>query len=293
MATASKEAAEIGAGLGREQLAEAKRQYDQNVAYAKPIVDAQKGLMDQALTQGTDYYEYGKQGRPVEASLNAQSMRDTTAADAAERDAIVGSQADIEGGRYGQDIQQQVGQAIGDVRQGTTQQMQQLIRQGLRYGYSPQAMAAKFGSGAVTAGLGTAGAANAARTGAVANARGLLTQGRGMRQQDEAINWARKLDVAGLYRGMPGASQGSYGLALGAGNSAMQGNAAPGAGLMAGMAQGAGMTQAGKGQQIQGLGGILNSQTSIYGQQLQAQAQEGAGFGQMLGSVAGAAAVAY
>jgi hypothetical protein len=293
MAAASKEAAEIGAALGREQLTEAKRQYDQNVAYAKPIVDAQKGLMDESLAQGKDYYEYGKRGRPVEDALNAESMKDYTARDLAERDAITGSQADIEAGRYGDDIRQQVGTAVGDARQGTTQQMQQLIRQGLRYGYSPEAMAAKFGSGAVTSGLGVATAANAARTGAVANARQMLTARRGMRQQDDAIGWARKMDVAGLYRGMPGASQGAYGLALGSGNSAMAGNAAPGQALMGGMAQGAGMTQTGQGQRLQGLGQILNSQSNLYGQGLQVSAAEGAGTGQMLGSLAGAGMMAF
>lgn len=37
VADASKESAEISAQLGREQLAEAKRQYDSNSALAKPV----------------------------------------------------------------------------------------------------------------------------------------------------------------------------------------------------------------------------------------------------------------
>lgn len=293
MSKASDYAADLGHKLGTEQLNEARRQYDQNMSFAKPIVDAQKGLMDQALKQGEDYYEYGKRGRPVEDALNAESMKDYTARDAAERNAILGSQAEIEAGRYGQDIQQQVGTAIGDVRQGTTQQMNQLMRQGLRYGYSPQAMAAQFGSGAVQSGLGQAGAANAARAGAVANARGMLTQGRAMRQQDDSINWAKKMDVAGLYRGMPGASQGAYGLALGAGNSAMQGNMAPGQALLGGMAQGAGMQQTGAGQRLQGQSSILGSQSQLYGQGMQIQSQAGGGTGQLLGSLAGAGMMAF
>jgi hypothetical protein len=198
LAKSSEEAARIGAELGREQLTEARRQYDQNMAFGKPIIEAQKGLMDQALKQGEDYYEYGKRGRPVEDALNAESMKDYTARDLAEREAILGSNAEIEAGRYGQDIQQQVGQAMGDVRQGTAQQMNQLIRQGMRYGYSPEAMAAKFGASAAQTGLGMAGAANAARAGAIGNARQMLSQGRGMRQQDESINWAKRMDVAGL-----------------------------------------------------------------------------------------------
>ena len=54
VANASAEAAEIAAQLGREQLAEARRQYDENMAIARPIVDAQARLMDKAYEQGNE-----------------------------------------------------------------------------------------------------------------------------------------------------------------------------------------------------------------------------------------------
>lgn len=293
LANASKYAADVGERLGNRQVDEARRQYDENMKFNKPIVDAQKGLMDETLAQGKDYYEYSKRGRPVEDALNAESMKDYSERDKAERDAILGTNAEIEAGKYGQDIQQQVGQAVGDVRQGTTQQMNQLMRQGMRYGYSPQAMAAQFGSSAAAAGLGQAGAANMARQGGIANARNMLAQGRSMRQQDDSINWAKKMDVAGLYRGMPGASQGAYGLALGAGNSAMQGNAAPGQSYLQNMATGAGIQQTGQGQRMQGLSSMIGSQTSMYNTGQQVAANAGSGTGQVLGSLAGAALVAF
>ena len=68
--------------LGRDQLNEAKRQYDNNTAIAKPIIDAQVGILNQAKTQGDDYYNYmvSKQ-RPVEDALNAQALKDTSEAD--------------------------------------------------------------------------------------------------------------------------------------------------------------------------------------------------------------------
>lgn len=69
MAEASKESAEIMAGLGREQLAEGRRQYDTNLAVAQPVVEAQLGLMDQTKRQGDDYYGYGRSIRPMERAM--------------------------------------------------------------------------------------------------------------------------------------------------------------------------------------------------------------------------------
>lgn len=80
VAEASKEAAEIAAQLGREQLAEARWQYDQNMAVARPVVEAQLGLMQDALVQGRDYYEYGKTFRPLEQKMLRQTMGELTPA---------------------------------------------------------------------------------------------------------------------------------------------------------------------------------------------------------------------
>lgn len=69
VAQASKEAAQIGADLGREQLAENKRQYENNMAVAQPIIDQQVALSQQQIAQGDDYYNYGKSTRPVEQAM--------------------------------------------------------------------------------------------------------------------------------------------------------------------------------------------------------------------------------
>ena len=285
MQAASDHAADLGYQLGTDQLTEAKRQYDANTAVAQPIVNAQLGLMNQSMQQGNDYYEYGKSGRPVEASLNTQSMTDVSARDRAERDLISGGDTGIYDARRS-DIEQGVDRATADARQGTTAQYNQLLRQGMRYGYSPQALAARFGDAATAQGLGIASAANQARQQGIDRSRGLIGSGRNMRIQDESLGWGKKMDVAGLYRNMPGASQGAYGVAMGAGNSAMGNQMTPGNAYMAGMGQGAGTQQTGMGQQITGLGGILNSQTSMYNAGLQANSQ-GSG---MMGSLLGAGA---
>ena len=292
LGAASEKSAELGYKLGKEQLDEARRQYDITREVAEPVVQRELGLMDEALRQGKDYYEYGRRGRGVEEALRAQSLQDTTARDTAERDLITGGDTDIYNARR-PDIESQVDRATADARQGLTSQYNTLLRQALRYGYNPQAVAARFGPAAVQGGLGIASAANAARQGGISNARGLLAQGRGMRIQDEAIPWARKLDVSGLYRGTPGASQGAYSLALNAGNAATANTAAPGNALLSGMAQGAGVTQMGMGQQLAGLGNIANAQAGLYGQGLQLQAANNAATGNAIGSLAGMAATAF
>ena len=70
VANASKEAAEISAQLGRDQLAESRRQYDQNIQISRPIVDAQKRNMDLAYEQGNYNFENFKtEGRPLQQAM--------------------------------------------------------------------------------------------------------------------------------------------------------------------------------------------------------------------------------
>ena len=297
LATSSVEAAQLGKQLGEEQLAQAKDQYNQNMAVAKPVVDAQLGLMQQAKTQGDDYYNYmvDKQ-RPVENALNAESLNPDTAGQAAARRGIMdlstdqfnqnnadralvtGSDTDVYNARQG-DIEASAGRAAADARMGSAAMMNQLIRQGQRYGYSGAAMAARFAPQALNQGLGVASAMNAARQAGIDRSRTLIAQNYDMRNantnqrinalnadrnmaiQDQAQNWGRKLDVAGLYRNLPGASQGAYGLSINAGNAAVGNQMQPSNALMTGMAQGAGMQQTGMGQRIQGQTGVLNAQS--------------------------------
>jgi len=143
-------------------------------------------------------------------------------------------------------LEEAAGQATADARRGQTQQMNMLIRQGLRYGYSPQRLAAAAGQMAGNNASAVAGAAT------------------GARNQQRNLGWARQLDAVGLGRNLPNASLGAYGASLNAGNSAVNNSMQPGGQLLSGMAQGAGMQQTGQGQRLQGLSSILGSQTSAY-----------------------------
>jgi hypothetical protein len=223
VAAASEETARIGAELGREQLAEGKRQYDQNMLVAKPVVDAQLDIMKQGIAQGNDYFDYLKtNARPVEAALNTEAM-------AAGSDRLQTEAAD---------------RAVADVRQGTTASQNQIIRQGLRYGFNPAKLAGAGGTMAASQGLAEATAANSAR------------------EKEKSLGFAKKLDVAGLYRGLPGASTGAYQVATGAGNSAVANQGAGGAAYLGAMGQGANTTMQGRQVAMQGLTGVLNAQTS-------------------------------
>lgn len=225
MANASVEAAKIGADLGREQMAESRRQYELSRQTAEPVVAAQLGLMRQQQAQGDDYYNYMVANqRPVEAAMNREAM-------------AAGSEADQN---------EYASRAIADTTTGFARAQAAAARQGIRYGYSPDRMAAGVAANSTNQAVAQASAANAGR------------------EQSKALGWAKKADVAGLYRGLTGASQGAYSMAMNAGTGAVGNQAGAGQRLLAGNAQGAGMIQSGMGQKLQGLSGVLSAQTSVY-----------------------------
>lgn len=164
--------------------------------------------------------------------------------------------------------------AIADSRKGFTDANNMAIRQGLRYGMSADKIAAAQGNLATQQAEAQAGAASGAR--------------------DKVKNtlYAKQLDVAGLYRGLPGASQAAYGLTLNAGNSAVNNQNSTSSQYLNGMNAGTGTIMQGQGLNIQGQGNILNSQTSAYNASLSANSGSDGLFG-ALGSVAGAGIMKY
>jgi len=319
MADASVQAANISSQLGREQMAQARELHDETMTMSRPLIEAQTRLSEQSIEQGNDYYNYMvSRQRPVEDSLNRDAMGYDGVEDRASRAAILDEQNRtyalnedarglITGGDTGvynarqQDIEESVGRALADSRSGQSAATNQMVRQALRYGWSPEKIAAMAGNQGLAQASQQAAAANGTRQAAIQNARGMmgmdydmrnansafrtssLMSDRNLQQSDSAREWARRLDVAGLYRGLPNASQGAYGMALGAGNSAIQNQMAPGQAMM-GQNQGAMNTiMQGQGQRIQGLGSILGSQTSMAG----ANAE---GNGAMTGAAIGAVA---
>lgn len=243
LANASEESAQIMADLGREQLAEARRQYDLNRETADRVAQSQLELMDQTKAQGDDYYSHWK--------ANAQPL-ETALADEA---AVAGTEAKQ---------QEAVDRAVADAQGGYTRALNQALRQGRRYGVNP---AATTGALAVMQAQNTAGAATAAR------------------EKEKALGYAKKLDVAGLLRGMTGASQGAYSVANQSGNSAVANQMAPGQALQSGMAAGASTVGSGRQLLQSGLGTILSSQTAISEANARMAMGGDDGFGAMLGGL--------
>lgn len=244
LAMASKESAQIMAGLGREQLGFARQQYADLSPVIRSIAQQQQAAQNQQMRQAQDYYNY-QMGtfRPLEQGLVAQAQQFNTEA---YREQLA-RQAAADAGR-----------AFG-VTQGANERAMASM------GVNPNS--GRFQGMQAQSNLGLA----AQRAGAMTGAR----------ERAEQLGYARQLDVAGLGRGLPGASAAAYQGATGAGSAAAGSYMAPGNQFMAGMGQGAGTIGSGLNMQNQGLSNILSSQTNVYGQQLNMQ-------GEILGSAIGA-----
>ncbi len=226
MASASKESAQIMADQANRVLAENQRQYDRNMEVAAPVTRAQTDLMNQSITQGNDYFNYMKEyGRPTEIALQKEAMK-------------AGSE---------QAQEEAAGTAMADSRKGTTQQMNMIARQGARYGFSPAKMAAMAGSAA---------GANASAQAAAANGARLAEKNKG---------FAQKMDVAGLYRNLPGASQGAYGMAINSGNSAVSNSRGVGQDFMGNSMGAANIMGQGRTLAQSGLSSVLGAQGNYAG----------------------------
>jgi hypothetical protein len=219
-------------------------------------------------------------------------------------------------------VEQQVGQALADATGGFTRSAAQLQRAGLRFGMAPDA--AMFGMGEL--GLQRAqtetAVANAARQGAFDDIRaraaveydmamrerqdirdrglqgfGMTSQLEDMRRAEDATKWGRQIDVAGLGRGLIGASQGAYGLAgqslssaaqTGATTASISGQAAqlgmmPGRTYLAGLADAANTRATGHQLQLGGLGNVLTADANAATNSTARRGQNLGVFGSILG----------
>jgi len=224
----------------------------------------------------------------LSAKYISQGQAALQARDAAERELVTGSDTAIYDTNKG-DIENNVARAVADTQGGYTRSLNQMARQGRRYGLSGNAIAANAGSVATNQAAAIAAAANGTRNQGIDSTRGRLTTRRGMRIQDDTLNWGKRLDAVGLAKGMPGASQGAYSVATNAGNAAVNNQMAPGNALVAGMGTAGSLAMQGQNMKLSGLSSILNAQTSIYNN----SQDSGDGFMGGLGSLLGGGAAAY
>ena len=227
LANASREAAEIQAGLGREQLAFAREQYDRSAPQLEAVARQQMQAQSEQMDQARDYYNYQKDTfRPVERGLVADAQRFNTEA---YRNQLA-SKASADAGL-----------AFGQTQASNQRSMAAM-------GVNPNS--GKF-----------AGMQNASGLALSANRANAMTNSR---MQADQMGYARKLDAVGMGRGLAGASSAAYGGASGAGSMAGQNAQSAGQNYMGNMAIGAGTIGAGQGMQLQGLGNALNANVNQY-----------------------------
>tara|TARA_B110000263_G_C15300570_1_gene507762 strand:+ start:933 stop:1979 length:1047 start_codon:yes stop_codon:yes gene_type:complete len=249
LADASAKAAEIQAGLGRDQLAFAKEQYGRAAPIMERIANQQMAAQDEQLAQGRDYYNYQKDTyRPLEQGLVADAQRFNTDA-------------------YREQLTSKAAADVG-LAFGQSQAMNQ--RSMAAMGVNPNS--GRFAGMQQQSGLAQA-----------ANRANVMT---GTRTQADQMGYARKLDAAGLGRGLAGASAGAYGGATNAGSQAGLNAQSAGQNYMGNMAIGSGTIANGQNMQIQGLSNVLNNQTSAFIN------TQGSVLGD-IGAIAGAGASAY
>ena len=227
LAQASKEAAQIMAGLGREQLDFARTQYNDAMPLFRDIVAQQMRIGDETFKQGQEDRQYLIDTyRPLEQGL----VRDAQRFDSKAYREQLASKAAADAGR-----------AFSTTQQASERAMASM-------GVNPNS--GRF-----------AGMQNQNALGLAAMRAGAMT---GTRQQAENMGYARKLDAAGLGRNLTGASQGAYGLALNAGNAAGANQLANGNSYLANARGAANTIGSGQQMQVQGLSSLLNTQASVY-----------------------------
>lgn len=227
VAEASRESAQIMAGLGREQLGFARQQYAEIAPYLRDIARQQMAAQDEQMRQAREYYRYNTETfRPVERGLVAEAQKFNTE-------------------EYRNQLAQQAAADAGRAF-GLTQQASQ--RASAAMGVNPAS--GRF-----------AGMQQQANTQLAAQRAGAMT---GTRQQAQQMGWAKRLDVTGLGRGLPGASTAAYAGATGAGTAAGGSFMAPGTQFSNIYSQGAGLIGSGRQMYQQGLGQILGTQGQAY-----------------------------
>lgn len=224
--------------VAREQLRFSQQQYQDMKPIVSQIAEQQIAAQDQQMTQAADYYQYQQDTfRPLEQGLVADAENFDT-------EAYRQSQAG--------EASAAAARAFGTARDSNA-------RYQAARGVNPNSGAARG------AGLQTQLQEAAMR------AQGMT----GARNQAQQLGYARKLDAAGLGRGLSGASTAAYGGATNAGSQASNVAQSAGQNYQAGLA-GAGSTY----------GNLASTQASVFTAGLQAQ-------GEMVGGVVGAAGAYY
>lgn len=224
--------------VANQQLQFSRQQYNDMKPIVEQISQQQMAAQQQQMEQAKDYYDYQQETfRPLEQGLVA----------------------DAENFNTEQYREQQASQAAASDAQASGLAREASNRAMSARGVNPNSGAAR--GGGVQARLQDSARRAASMTGA--------------RNQAQQVGYARKLDAAGLGRGLAGASSAAYANASNSGSQASGVAQSAGNNFQAGLA-GAGSTY----------GSMANTQASVYNNSVNAQGEM---FGSMLGAGVGLA----
>jgi hypothetical protein len=219
-------ASELSYQLGQDQLAFARQQYDELSPLARRVSEGQISAQDEQLRQARDYYDYSLATfRPLEQGL----ARDAEAFDTEAYRERLAEQAAVDAARAFENVQGSTSRGLSrmGVAPGSGAAMSQMNQNDLRL--------ASMRAGAMT----------------------------GARTQAEQLGWARRLDVTGLGRNLPGASTAAYTGATGAGSAGLSSASAPGQAFIGNMGSAANTMLAGSGQALGAYGNLYSGATNM------------------------------
>jgi hypothetical protein len=306
MAQATEYSANLSYQLGQQQLAQSQAEYQQMWPYVQQSMQTQQAAQQQQMAQSQAYFNNWNNNAPAlqqqVATENSQaydkSMQQLSAIQNSQYlKTMAGSDAQV----YAQNasgINPMVDNAVATARGLTTNNMEQAVRSGLRYGLSADANLMNAGSLGLGAASNEVAAGNQALQTGITNARNEATTGYnaqvqqyGLDQQATQQQILNNLNLVNTYSGLPSASTSATNAATNAGSAGVtQGNQTNSV-YNTGTNQGNTTAMQGAQQQITGLGDILNSQANYANTVAQVDSANTAGFASLGGAAIGAAVV--
>lgn len=248
------ETKQVGTQLGQGQMSTAAADYAKTASVADPLASKLSAGAGTVIDQGADLAGYvATNERPVVDALRDEAMATGS----------VGRQEEA------------ANRAVADARQGITSTQNMLMRQGLRYGLSPARLASVGTQLSVGQGLAEVSAANQAR----------------LAERD--AGFAKKMAVQGIYAGQGERATTMLNSGASAASGAINAVMSPGAARADQVNQGVNTILNARQQALQGVKGVVDSQTSKYNADMQAEADKSSGAMGAMGTIAGAAITVF
>ncbi len=275
MAAATKYSADLSYKLGEQQIQQAQAQYDQMWPYVQQSLQTQQAAQQQGMQESAAYFNNWSQNAPAlqqqVATENSQAydkaMQQLQAIQSSPYlQTMTGSDAQV----YGQqaaNINPMVDNAIATARGLTTNNMEQAVRSGLRYGLSADANLMNTGSLGLGAASNEVAAGNQALQQGITNARNqaatgynAMVQQYGLNQQATQQQLQNNLNLVNTYSGLPANTTSALNAASNAGTVGIQSANQTNSVLNSATNQGNTTQMQGAQTQVNGLGAMLNGQ---------------------------------